>query len=73
MDSEKLKLRLEMAQEQIAAVERHIARQHRTIWDLEQVGDDATEAWCLLVELETSQALHIVDRDQLIKVLAESS
>jgi hypothetical protein len=73
MDQRKLKLRLAMAEEQIAAVEGHIARQHRTIWDVEQAGNDATEAWCLLAELETAQALHIVDRDGLIKALAGDS
>jgi hypothetical protein len=73
MDQTKLQRQVELAATHIARGEEHIARQHQLIWDLEQDGQDTTEAWCLLAELETAQALHIVDRDRLIKELGESS
>jgi hypothetical protein len=73
MDRTKLQRQLELATTHIARGEEHIARQHQSIWELEQDGQDTTEAWCLLTELEAAQALHVVDRDRLIKVMADKS
>jgi hypothetical protein len=58
-----LKHDLEQAEEELAAVQRHIARQHQKIWDLDQAKQDTTEA----------QALHITHRHQIIKALEASS
>jgi hypothetical protein len=69
MDQTKLRRQWELATAHIARGEEAIARQHQLIWELERDGEDTTEAWCLLAELETAQALHIVDRDGLIKAL----
>jgi hypothetical protein len=73
MDRTRLKHDLEQAEEELAAVQRHIARQNRNIWELDQAKQDTTEAWSLLIELETAQALHITHRDQIIKALKASS
>jgi hypothetical protein len=71
MDRTKLQRQLELAATHIVRGEEQIARQHQLIWELERDGQDTTEAWCLLAELETAQALHIVDRDRLIKELEQ--
>ena len=72
MDRAKLQRQLELAATHIARSEEQIAHQHQLIWDLERDGQDTTEAWCLLAELETAQALHIVDRDRLIELQKSS-
>jgi hypothetical protein len=71
MDRIGLQHDLEQVDEQL--VQRQIGRQHQLIWDLDQAKQDATEAWSLLAELETAQALHITHRDQIIKALGASS
>ena len=73
MDRTRLKHDLEQAEEELAAVQRRIARQHQKIWDLDQAKQDTTEAWSLLIELETAQALHITHRDQILKALAANA
>jgi hypothetical protein len=73
MDQIGLQHDLEQVDEQLAAVQRQIGRQHQLIWDLDQAKQDATEAWSVLVELETAQALHTTHRDQIIKALGASS
>jgi hypothetical protein len=72
MDRIRLQHDLEQVDEQLAAVQRQIARQHQLIWDLDQRKQDATEAWSILTELETAQALHITHRDEIIKALART-
>ena len=62
---------LEQVDEQLAAVQRQIGRQHQLIWDLEQAKQDTAKDWSLLTELETAQALHITHRDQIIKALKQ--
>jgi hypothetical protein len=69
MDRIRLQYDLEQVDEQLAAVQRQIGRQHQLIWDLDQAKQDTAEAWSLLTELETAQALHITHRDQIIKAL----
>jgi hypothetical protein len=69
MDRIRLQHDLEQVDEQLAAVQRQIGRQHQIIWDLDQAKQDTAEAWSLLVELETAQALHITHRNQIIKAL----
>jgi hypothetical protein len=46
-----------------------IDRQHQLIWDLDQAKQDTAEAWSLLTELETAQALHTTHRNQIIEAL----
>jgi hypothetical protein len=69
MDQIRLQHDLEQVDEQLGAVQRQIGRQHQLIWDLDQVKQDTAEAWSLLTELETAQALHATHRDQIIKAL----
>ena len=69
MDRIRLQHDLEQVDEQLAAVQRQIGRQHQLIWDLDQAKQDTAEAWSLLTELETAQALHVTHQDQIIKAL----
>ena len=69
MDQIRLQHDLEQLDEQLAAVQRQIDRQHQLIWDLDQTKQDTAEAWSLLTELETAQALHTTRRDQIIEAL----
>lgn len=71
MDQIRLQHDLEQVDEQLAAVQRQIGRQHQLIWDLDQAKQGAAEAWSLLTELETAQALHATHRDQIIKALKQ--
>jgi hypothetical protein len=66
MDRIRLQHDLEQVDEQLPDVQRQIGRQHRIIWDFDQAKQDTAEAWSLLTELETAQALHITHRDQII-------
>ena len=69
MDRIRLQHDLEQVDEQLAAGQRQIGRQHQLIWDLDQAKQDTAEAWSLLTELETAQALHVTHRDQIIEAL----
>jgi hypothetical protein len=64
-----LKQHLELAEEHLAAVRRHITRQRRIILDLESAGRDTTEVRQLLAELETAQALHITHQEKILRLL----
>jgi type II secretory pathway predicted ATPase ExeA len=69
MDQIRLQHDLEQVDEQLAAVQRQIGRQHKLIWDLDQAKQNTAEAWSLLTELETAQALHATHRDQITQAL----
>jgi hypothetical protein len=69
MDQIRLQHDLEQLDEQLAVVQRQIDRQHQLIWDLDQAKQDTAEAWSLLTELETAQALHTTHRNQIIEAL----
>jgi type II secretory pathway predicted ATPase ExeA len=58
MDRIRLQHDLEQVDEQLAAVQRQIGRQHQLIWDLDQAKQDTAEAWRLLTELDTAPDLH---------------
>ena len=70
MDEIRLRHDLEQVDEQLGAVQRQIGRQHQLIWDLDQAKQNTAEAWSLLTELETAQALHVTHRNQIIQALA---
>ena len=73
IDEIRLQHDLELVEEQLGAVQRQIGRQHQLIWDLDHAKQDTAEAWSLLTELETAQALHISHRGQMIKALKASA
>ena len=73
IDEIRLQHDLELVEEQLGAVQRQIGRQHQLIWDLDHAKQNTAEAWSLLTELETAQALHISHRGQMIKALKASA
>ena len=50
--------------------ERNITRQREIVARLEQGGHDATQADAILSVFEQTQALHLADRDKLLRELA---
>jgi hypothetical protein len=64
---------LTRAEAHVAIGERFIA-QHKTLMrELERGGRDIVRAWRLLETLEQLQALHVADRDRLVKQLDDAS
>jgi len=71
MDRDTLKRHLAKVEEQVAIVAQNVARQRELVAELERDGYDATQAKKMLEQFLEQQALHIADRDRLIKELSE--
>ena len=69
MDRAILLERLAQAERHVAEGLQHIARQRTVIANLERHGHDTNQARGLLAQFQSTQALHIADRDQLKKEL----
>ena len=67
MDRDTLKRHLTKVEEQVAIVAQNVARQRELVAELERDGYDATQAKKMLEQFLEQQALHIADRDRLIK------
>ena len=71
MDRDTLKRHLTKVEEQAAIVAQNVARQRELVAELERDGYDATQAKKMLEQFLEQQALHIADRDRLIKELSD--
>jgi hypothetical protein len=71
MDREMLKSHLAQAEEHIATGDKNIARQREIIAQLERDGHDTASARAFLREFEQLQAMHIAEREQLLRELSE--
>jgi hypothetical protein len=72
MDRVTLERHLAQVEEVIMKGERHLARQRGLVSELERHGLDSDQAQRLLLQFEELQALHIADRDRLLKELWSS-
>jgi hypothetical protein len=73
MDRAILQQGLEEAERDVERTQRNIASQHQMIATLENGGHDASMARQLLKLFEVALAMHVANRDWLIKELEESS
>ena len=71
MDRDTLKRHLTKVEEQVVIAAQNVARQRKLVAELERDGYDATQAKKMLEQFLEKQALHIADRDRLIKELSE--
>ena len=71
MDRDILERHLARVEERIAIGATNIARQRELIAELERDGHDASQANQMLAQFLDLQAMHIADRDRLIKELSE--
>jgi hypothetical protein len=60
---------LALAEEHVALGAKNVARQREIIAELRRDGHDTTAASALLVQFEEAQALHVADRDRLLRKL----
>ena len=65
----KLYEHLAIAEEHVAAGERNLARQRRIVAELERDGHNTAQALALLMYFEEVQAMHIAERDRLLREL----
>jgi hypothetical protein len=70
MDTTTLERALELARKYVAQGGLHIARQKEIIDGLERNGHDTTQAYEILETFETTQRMHIEDRNRLESELA---
>jgi hypothetical protein len=63
---------LALAEEQVALGAKHVARQREIIAELERDGHDTTRACASLTEFEELQAMHVAERDRLLRELHEA-
>lgn len=70
MDRAVLEDHLAQAERHVAEGARHVARQRELVAELKNHGHDWRAAMELLQEFEQMQALHIADRDRLLKELS---
>jgi transposase len=71
MDRDTLKRLLTMVEEQLAIIGQNVARQRELVAGLERDSQDASQARKMLEQFLEQQALHIADRDRLIKELSD--
>jgi len=71
MDRDILERQLTKAEEQVVIAAQNVARQRELVAQLERDGHDASQAHKMLEQFLKQQALHIADRDRLIKELSE--
>jgi hypothetical protein len=70
MDRDTLKRHLTKVEEQVAIIAQNVARQRELVAGLERDSQDASQANKMLEQFLEQQALHIADRDRLIKKLS---
>lgn len=70
IDPTVLREHLRLAEQHIAEGERHIARQREIVAQTVRGGHDSKESRDLLALFEQMQALHVTDRDRLLRELA---
>jgi hypothetical protein len=73
MDREMLQRHLAQAEQHIETGRKHIARQHEIITELERDGHETTMARALLDQFEQSQAIHIADRERILRELGKEA
>ena len=73
MDRQMLERHLALAKAHVSEGQRHIRHQIRLVRELERDGHDTAVARQLLTTLRATQALHIADRDRLVKELAQAT
>jgi hypothetical protein len=66
-----LQRHLEEAESRIQRGQRNVDHQSKTVSDLERDNQDATIAKALLRIFEKALAVHVADRDQLLKELSD--
>jgi hypothetical protein len=71
MDRDTLKRHLTKVEGQVAIAAQNVARQRELVAELERDSQDASQAKKMLEQFLAQQALHIADRDRLIKELSE--
>ncbi|HSC19371.1 MAG TPA: hypothetical protein VLC74_10685 [Rhizomicrobium sp.] len=62
---------LRLAETHVAEGEHHVARQRELVAELDRDGHDTSQGRRLLLEFEELQAMHIADRNRLLRELAE--
>ena len=72
MDRAIIQDHLAQTERHVSQGKEHISRQREIIADLERGGHDSKAARALLVQFEEMQALHIADRDRLLRELSDS-
>jgi hypothetical protein len=73
MDREMLQRHLAQAEQHTEAGRKHIARQREIITELECDGHETTTAWALMDQLEQAQAMHIADRERILRELGKEA
>jgi GTP cyclohydrolase II len=68
-DRSKLYEHLAIAEEHVAAAERSLVRQRGIVAELERDGRNTAQALALLAYFEEVQAMHIAERDRLLREL----
>ena len=71
MDRVTLKRHLTKVEAQVAITAQNVARQRELVAELERDDHDASQANQMLAQFLDLQAMHIADRDRLIKELSE--
>ena len=69
MDQQMLKRHLAQAEEYIATGDKNIARQREVIAELERGGHQTRQAIATLAQSEGLQAMHLADRDRILREL----
>ena len=67
-----LKRHLTQAEEHIATGQKNIARQWELIAKLERNGHDSAQARAILDQFEELQAMHLADRERILRECEES-
>jgi hypothetical protein len=71
MDRKMLKRHLAQAKAHIETGRKNIARQRKAIAKLERGGQDTNKARAALTQFEELQAMHLADRDRILRELAQ--
>jgi hypothetical protein len=71
MDRDILLEHLALCERHIALGEKHLAKQEALVADLDRKGRDTADALAILATLRETQALHVLDRDRLLKELEQ--
>jgi hypothetical protein len=67
MDRQQVRQHLALADEHGALGAKHVARQREIIAELHRDGHDTTTACALLAQFEEMPAMHVADRDRLLR------
>jgi hypothetical protein len=69
MDRQQTMEHLALAEEHVRVGAKNVARQREMIAELERDGHDTTQARSLLAHFEQVQAMHVADRERLLREL----